>query len=49
MDWGLRESLLVGLIPGILIGGLMAPRLPELALRPLLASVLLLVGSRLVT
>ncbi len=48
VDWGLCGSLLVGSIPGILIGSLMAPRLPELALRPVLASVLLLVGSRLV-
>ena len=48
VDWGLCGSLLVGSIPGILIGSLMAPRLPEFALRPVLASVLLLVGSRLV-
>jgi uncharacterized membrane protein YfcA len=49
VDWGLCGSLLIGSIPGILIGSFIAPRLPELALRPVLASVLLLVGGRLVT
>ncbi len=48
VDWHLCGSLLVGSIPEILIGSSLAPRLPELALRPVLASVLLLVGSRLV-
>ena len=41
-------ALLVGSLPGILVGSSVAPLLPELALRPILASVLLLVGSRLV-
>ena len=49
VDWSLCGSLLLGSIPGILIGSMIAPRLPELALRPMLASVLLLVGGRLVS
>ncbi len=48
VDWALCGSLLVGSIPGIIIGSLLAPRLPEPGLRPVLAAVLLLVGGRLV-
>ena len=48
VDCGLVKSLLVGSVHGTLIGNLKEPRLPEPALRPALASVLLLVGSRLV-
>jgi uncharacterized membrane protein YfcA len=48
VDWALCGSLLTGSIPGIILGSLIAPRLPEPGLRPLLASVLLLVGGRLV-
>jgi uncharacterized membrane protein YfcA len=48
VDWHLCGALLSGSIPGIILGSLLAPRLPEPGLRPLLASVLLLVGGRLV-
>jgi uncharacterized membrane protein YfcA len=48
VDWHLCGALLTGSIPGIILGSLLAPRLPEPGLRPLLASVLLLVGGRLV-
>jgi len=48
VDWRLCGALLTGSIPGIILGSLVAPRLPEPGLRPLLASVLLLVGGRLV-
>jgi uncharacterized membrane protein YfcA len=48
VDWHLCGALLSGSIPGIILGSLVAPRLPEPGLRPLLASVLLLVGGRLV-
>ena len=41
-------SLLLGSVPGIIAGSLLAPRLPEKALRVMLAAVLALVGLRLV-
>jgi uncharacterized membrane protein YfcA len=47
-DLGLLGSLLVGSIPGIIIGSYAAPRVPDAALRYLLAGTLLLVGGRLV-
>ncbi|HXI99867.1 MAG TPA: sulfite exporter TauE/SafE family protein [Micropepsaceae bacterium] len=47
-DLGLLSSLLVGSIPGIIIGSYAAPRMPDAALRYLLAGTLLLVGGRLV-
>jgi uncharacterized membrane protein YfcA len=40
--------LLTGSIPGIIIGSLGAPRLPEILLRQTLAIVLIIVGGRLV-
>ena len=45
----LLGQLLIGSIPGILIGSYLSPRLPEGGLRPVLASVLFLVGTKLVT
>jgi uncharacterized protein len=39
--------LLIGSIPGIIIGSYAAPRLPEMWLRPILAIVLTVVGVRL--
>ena len=41
-------SLLLGSVPGFIAGSLLAPRLPEKALRVMLAAVLALVGLRLV-
>jgi uncharacterized protein len=48
VDVSLLASLLVGSLPGIVLGSLIAPRAPERALRLLLAAVLALVGIRLV-
>jgi uncharacterized membrane protein YfcA len=48
VDWVLIGNLLMGSIPGIVIGSIVATRVPEMVLRPILAAVLLLVGSRLV-
>lgn len=48
IDFHLLASLLVGSVPGILVGSIVATRMPELVLRPLLAGVLVLVGVRLV-
>jgi uncharacterized membrane protein YfcA len=44
----LLGQLLMGSIPGIMIGSYLSPRMPEGGLRPVLASVLFLVGGKLV-
>ena len=44
----LLGQLLMGSIPGILIGSYLSPRMPEGGLRSVLASVLFLVGGKLV-
>ncbi|MEI9983448.1 MAG: sulfite exporter TauE/SafE family protein [Aliidongia sp.] len=46
-NWALLGALLIGSLPGIVIGSLIATRIPDAALRPVLAAVLLLVGSRM--
>jgi uncharacterized protein len=43
----LLVSLLVGSVPGIMIGGHFASRVPDKVLRPILAGVLAIVGGRL--
>jgi uncharacterized membrane protein YfcA len=48
VDVVLLVSLLIGSLPGIALGAHFAARVPERALRGLLASVLLLVGSKLI-
>jgi uncharacterized membrane protein YfcA len=48
VNWILLASLLVGSIPGILLGSHLAARLPERVLRHSLIAVLLLAGSKLV-
>ena len=48
VDWALLASLLVGSLPGILLGSHLASRVPERVLRTSLAAVLLLVGGKLV-
>jgi uncharacterized protein len=48
VDLPLLASLLIGSLPGIAIGSLVAPRAPERALRLFLAGVLAVVGIRLV-
>ena len=47
VDLHLLVSLLVGSVPGIIIGSLIAARVPDKVLRPILASTLALVGGRL--
>jgi uncharacterized membrane protein YfcA len=47
VDLHLLVSLLVGSIPGIVVGSLIAARVPDGVLRPILASTLALVGSKL--
>ena len=48
VDFALLGSLLVGSIPGVVIGSSIGPRLPEPALRMVLAVILALVGVKLV-
>ncbi len=48
VDLALLASLLTGSLPGIALGSMLAPRVPERALRLLLALVLATVGTRLV-
>jgi uncharacterized membrane protein YfcA len=48
VDWALLASLLVGSIPGIWLGSRAANRVPERWLRSLLATLLVVVGARLV-
>jgi uncharacterized protein len=47
VDGGLLLQLLVGSIPGVLIGAHFSDRAPERLLRPLIALVLVLVGVKL--
>jgi hypothetical protein len=48
VDWTLLFSLLAGSLPGIYLGSHLTGRIPELALRILLAAILLLVGVKLI-
>ena len=48
VDFHLLFSLLAGSVPGIVLGSLVASRVSDKVLRPVLASALVLVGSRLV-
>jgi uncharacterized protein len=47
IDWSLLTSLLSGSIPGIIIGSYMASRVPDFALRAILAVTMAIVGSRM--
>lgn len=47
VDFALLGTLLIGSIPGIIIGSMLAPKLPEGALRMLLAVILALVSLKL--
>lgn len=49
VDVTLLIALLIGSIPGIIVGSFLAPKVPEKALRIVLACVLVLVGFKLVT
>ncbi len=47
IDWSMLASLLVGSLPGIVIGSLLSTRVPEKVLRGVLAATLALVGGKL--
>ncbi len=48
VNFALLGSLLVGSLPGIWLGSLLGAKIPERILRPVLASILLLVGLKFV-
>ncbi len=48
IDWHLLGTLLLGSIPGIVVGSLLAVRVPEGVTRGVLATLLTVVGARLV-
>jgi hypothetical protein len=48
VDWVMLVSLLIGSIPGIMLGSHFAPRIPETALRIFLAVILVLVSLKLI-
>jgi uncharacterized membrane protein YfcA len=48
VNYPLVGSLLIGAVPGILLGGRLSLRLPESFLRPTLATVLLLSGLKMI-
>jgi hypothetical protein len=47
VDWHIIGSLLAGSLPGIVLGSYVAVRIPESALRLVLAATLILVASKL--
>jgi uncharacterized membrane protein YfcA len=49
VDFTLLGSLLIGSLPGIYVGSHLSAKIPEKYLRPVLASVLLLIGLKFVT
>ncbi len=49
VDWTLLGSLLLGSLPGIWLGSHVSAKVPERVLRPMLASMLVLVGGKLIS
>jgi hypothetical protein len=47
VDWHLMGVLLIGSLPGIVIGSYLAVRVPETALRLILATTLIIVAGKL--
>ena len=48
VDWYIVGALLLGSLPGISIGSLLATRISDRLLLPVLASMLVLIGLRLI-
>jgi uncharacterized membrane protein YfcA len=48
VDLHLLAALLIGSVPGIIVGSYLATRTPDFFLRPILAATLVLVGGRLI-
>ena len=49
VDWLLLGSLLIGSLPGIWLGTHISTRIPDRVLRPILATMLVLVGAKLIS
>lgn len=49
VDWFLLGSLLVGSLPGIWLGSHISTKVPDRLLRPILATMLVLVGAKLIS
>ncbi|WP_332670429.1 sulfite exporter TauE/SafE family protein [Aromatoleum sp.] len=49
VDWFLLGSLLIGSLPGIWVGSHISTRVPDRVLRPILATMLVLVGAKLIS
>ncbi|HRE19048.1 MAG TPA: TSUP family transporter, partial [Rhodocyclaceae bacterium] len=47
VDWALLGSLLIGSLPGIWIGSHLSAKVPERILRNMLATMLVLIGGKL--
>jgi uncharacterized membrane protein YfcA len=47
VNWWLLVSLLLGSVPGVVLGSHLSARLPERVLRPILAAILAVVGIRM--
>jgi uncharacterized membrane protein YfcA len=47
IDWSLLATLLIGSLPGIVLGSYLAGRAPDAVVRVTLAVVLIIVGVRL--
>lgn len=48
IDWSLLGALLLGSLPGIWVGSHISAKVPDRILRPILASMLVLVGAKLI-
>ena len=48
IDWTLLGSLLLGSLPGIWLGSHASAKVPDRFLRPLLATMLVLIGGKLI-
>lgn len=48
VDFALLTSLLMGSLPGIYFGSRLSVNLPERVMRPLLASMLMLIGVKFI-
>ena len=48
VDWQLLMALLIGSLPGIWVGSHISAKVPDKILRPILATMLVLIGAKLI-